>query len=305
MAHTAPAHQHTHHRFGTWSRKAAIIAALTAFSGGALAAPPADWSSVDSTEILLFYPGVSPLEWIMKGTEHGGARALRKGETCLDCHSEEIADIGRKTVTGQLLEPTPIPGKASFIPVTVQAAHDGESLYLRFAWTQPPASGAAPQDDQNPMKITYMLAEEEKIELADQSGCWASCHADSRTMPDGLTDKLKYVKDASLADGIFYDLNQWRSGENKWYDGYVADQRVMEGGTALTDVQGERDADNWSVVFTRKFTGGEGDISLAAGQTYNFGFAIHDDSATGRFHHVSFGYKLGIDAPADIVASTP
>ena len=30
-------------------------------------------------------------------------------------------------------------------------------------------------------------------------------------------------------------------------------------------------------------------------QTYNLGFAIHDDYTSGRFHHVSLGYKLGFD----------
>ncbi len=42
---------------------------------------------------------------------------------------------------------------------------------------------------------------------------------------------------------------------------------------------------------------------LEAGKAYNFGFAIHDDSAPGRFHHVSLGYKLGIDAKADVTAA--
>ena len=40
-----------------------------------MAAAPADWSSVAATDVTLFYPGVSPVEWITKGTEHGGARA--------------------------------------------------------------------------------------------------------------------------------------------------------------------------------------------------------------------------------------
>jgi hypothetical protein len=33
------------------------------------------------------------------------------------------------------------------------------------------------------------------------------------------------------------------------------------------------------------------------------GFAIHNDHAAGRFHLVSFGYSLGIDAKADITAA--
>ena len=36
--------------------------------------------------ITVLYPGASPLEWITKGAEHGGARALKKGETCAGCH---------------------------------------------------------------------------------------------------------------------------------------------------------------------------------------------------------------------------
>jgi hypothetical protein len=283
---------------------ASAVGAVVALSAqSALAAAPADWSSVPATEISLFYPGVSPIEWITKGTEHGGARALKKGEACVDCHSEEIGDMGQKMVSGQKLEPSPIPGKAAFINTQVQAAHDGENLYLRFSWKQPAASGAAPMDDKNPVKIAYMLEAGSKVELAEPGGCWASCHGDARTMPDAADTKTKYVKGGSLADGIYYDLNQWRSGENKAFDGYVADHREMEGGQALVGAEGKLEGDTWSVVFTRKLAGGEGDVKLEPGNAYNFGFAIHDDSANGRYHHVSLGYKLGIDTKADITAA--
>ncbi|MBE0591537.1 MAG: hypothetical protein IH616_03970, partial [Gemmatimonadales bacterium] len=66
---------------------------------------------------------------------------------------------------------------------------------------------------------------------------------------------------------------------------------------------GQKEGDSWTVVFTRKLTGGKGDVALQSGKTYNFGFAIHDDHAIGRFHHVSLGYTLGIDAKADINAA--
>lgn len=171
-------------------------AIFTLTAGSALAAAPADWSKVPATSISLLYPGVSPIEWITKGTEHGGAR----------------------------------------------------------------------------------------------------------TMPGAAETKTKYVKGGSLADGVFYDLNQWRSGENKAYDGYVATERVMEGGQALVSADGKLTDGVWTVEFTRKLRGGEGDVALESGKTYNFGFAIHDDSSIGRFHHVSLGYKLGIDTEADITA---
>ena len=51
-------------------------ALLVLGAGGAGAAAPADWSKVAAKNITLFHPGVSPREWITKGTEHGGARGL-------------------------------------------------------------------------------------------------------------------------------------------------------------------------------------------------------------------------------------
>ncbi len=261
-----------------------------------------DWGKVPGKTITLFYPGVSPLEWVTKGAEHGGARAMRKGESCASCHHDEAADMGKKMATGQKIEPKPIKGKAGSIPVNVQAAHDGANLYLRFSWKQPPG-GADKMDKDNAVKLAFML-EDNKVPGANLSGCWETCHVDARTMPDAKDDKkTKYVKDGNLASGVYYDLVQWTSKGAK-FDGHVADKRVMEGGKALIEAKGEKKGDEWTVTFTRKLAGGgEGDIALASGKTVNFGFAIHDDHTLGRFHHVSLGYTLGIDAKADIAAA--
>lgn len=281
---------------------AAALAAAFAAAGAAQAAAP-DWSKVPAKQITAFYPGASPMEWIMKGTEHGGARALKKGETCASCHNDEAADMGKKMVSGQKLEPAPPKGKAAAIPVSVQAANDGTNLYLRFQWKQPPSAGGAKMDAENQVKLALML-DDHKVEMANLAGCWMACHEDSRTMPGAKDDKkTKYVKDGSLASGKYYDLLQWKS-KGKPADGYVAEARVMEGGSALVSAEGKKDGDTWTVVLTRKLAGGgKGDIALVPGKTYNFGFAIHDDYAAGRFHHVSLGYTLGIDAKADITAA--
>ncbi len=289
-----------HPRSIRWLQPCAAAAALVLLNVPAWAAAP-DWSKVPVKAISAFYPGASPIEWIVKGTEHGGARALKKGETCASCHHEEVADMGKKIVSGQKNEPAPIAGKAAAIPVTVQAAHDGAQLYLRFTWKQPPGGGPK-MDANNAVKLAVML-EDNKVERANLSGCWETCHVDARTMPEGKDDqKTKYVVGGDVASGKFYDLIQWTSKDGK-FDGHVADKRVMTGGTALVDAVGEKKGDQWTVTFTRKFTGGAGDIALAPGKVVNFGFAIHDDHTHGRFHQVSMGYTLGLDAEADVTAA--
>jgi len=251
--------------------KATVLAvSLAAVAGSAIAAAPADWSKVPGRTVTVLYPGVSPIEWINKGTEHSGARGLREGDSCAACHEKELADMGNKMVTGQKLEPHVIKGKAASIPVNVQAVHDGANLYMRFTWKQP-AGGGEKMDADNQVKLAFMLAPDgmtiksgkKDLDIANKGGCWGTCHEDSRTMPDAKET----------------------------------------GGTALIEAKGEKKGDTWTVTFARKFAGGTGDIALAPGKTVNFGMAIHDDHTHGRFHHVSMGYSLGIDAKADITAA--
>jgi hypothetical protein len=276
-------------------------------SGLLLAAPPADWKSVNATEITLFYPGASSMEWIVGDiridrVRHGGGRAFTKsGDTCVGCHADEAKQMGELMASGKKLEPNPVAGRVGSIPIAVQAAHDGESLFMRLSWKQPANAGLAKLDEQNPIKVAFML-DADKVETANQSGCWASCHADSKTMPDGSDSKTKYVKGGSLDAGVYYDLIQWRSGENKAYNGYVADQRVQDASSAIV-ADGKLEGDTWTVVFQRKLAGGKGDVTLVPGKTYNIGFAIHNEHAAGRYHHVSLGYTLGLDTKADILAA--
>lgn len=287
----------------------ALTLVMAVSAGSAMAAAP-DWGKVPATKMYVFYPGVSPVEWIMNGIEHSGAKGLRKGEPCTGCHQEEAEQLvlGQKMTSGEKIEPKPIKGKSPGFPVNVQAANDGTNLYLRFSWKQP-AGGAAKMDADNQVKVAFMLANDgimtkdakgKEVDMSKQGGCWATCHEDSRTMPNAKDDKkTKYVSDA----GKFYDLLQWTSKANKGTDGQVSDKRVMDGGKALVEAKGENKGGDWSVTFTRKLTGGDGDIALASGKTYNFGFAIHDDHTIGRFHHVSLGYTLGIDTKADVSAN--
>jgi hypothetical protein len=286
-----------------------VLGLLLALAHAPAEASEPKWDRLEPTELMLFYPGIAAIEWVLGDIRidrerHQGARVFKMGDRCIECHledPEELVDIGNAIAAGERMEPTPIAGKPGTIPVTVKAAYDDDVLYLKFRWQQPPASGAAPMDPENPMKIGFMLDAGE-VEFADQGGCWASCHADARGMPDADETRTKYVTGGSLADGVFLDLLQWRSGQDEAIDGHVAESRVMEGGKALKGASGQLQDGEWTVVFKRKFAGGEGDVTLEKGGVYTLGVAIHDDHSAGRFHHVTMGYTLGIDTAADIIA---
>jgi len=330
---------------------AAAVPAAEEAPGAATAAVVAagsaiDWGGVPTTEVILFYPGQTSMEWILQGSDHGGARPLKAGDRCFDCHSGEEERIGDLMVSGQKAETSPIPGKRGSITVNIQAAHDSENLYMRFQWPDGehapvPFAEGGKMDPENPVKLAVMLAtDDESVEYADRSGCWQTCHHDARTMPDtpdaatlggsplaerldfsaGVTkylpesrteieirgkegaarggwDKLKDAAEiqAALEAGQFMDLLRYKSGSGISEDGYILAERVMTGGQGVTFSGGLSDG-TWTIEMTRKLTSDQpGDISLAAGETYNIGFAIHDDYSNSRFHHVSLGLKLGFD----------
>lgn len=267
--------------------------------GSSLAIAAPDWSKIPKREIHVFHPGVTPIEWVMKKSDHSGRTGLTKGESCVGCHEEKSGlNFDMKRLVGKDLEPKAGPATVSF-PVAVQAAFDKENLYMRLSFTTP-QGGADHSDKDNDLKTTVMFANDKiTVEASGKSvsgaqvGCWASCHGDARTMPDADDKKTKYVKSGA------YELMQWKSGKGtKVADGLVAEKRSMDGGTAAVKAEGEIKANTVTVTFVRKLNG-----ALASGKAVPVGFAIHADKAAGRFHHVSLGYILGIGADGDIKAT--
>ena len=155
----------------------------------AVAAGGGDWTGVPGRTITLFYPGQTSMEWILKGSDHGGARAVKKiGDRCAECHEGEQADMGQKMVSGEKAEPQVIPGKRGSIALEVKAAYDAENLYLNFTWPDAehnpaPFVEGGKMDPENEIKLAVMMIPEAN-EFAAQVGCWATCHHDSRYMPD-------------------------------------------------------------------------------------------------------------------------
>ncbi len=301
-----------------------------------------DWQSAPTTEITVFHPGQASMEWTLVGRMHGGARAFRFGDTCESCHGRETADMGAKVISGEVAEDTPLPGRRGSFPVTVQTAHDSESIYLRFEWE---ATENVPfefvdggkLDPDHPIKLAVMLSTDIP-EYAAQASCWAACHHDLAGMPAhpddpavsglpldfsrGVTKYLKEsrteveeagrrgatlggwqnlheqeVLDELLATGHFIDLMRIKS-DGTTEHGHVLAERVMSGGAGF-EARVEQSAGYWVVTMRRSLISDRpGDVSLRPGEVYNFSFAIHDDHADRRFHHVSLGYRLALDDSA-------
>ena len=277
-------------------------------SSAAFAAP--DWSTVAKREIQVFHPGVVSHDWVMKKSLHSGRTGLTKGESCVSCHEGKNGlDIDFKKLAGKELEPVGAP-KTMVFPVSVQAVFDDANLYLRLTFKAPTDAAAdAPREDASPkheVKAAIMFGSP-LVEHSAQHGCWLACHDSVRSMPGADPKKKKYVEHGDLAKGVFYDYIQWKSGEAgkgaTQVDGYVATERVNKGGKALVKAEGELKDGVYTVTFTRKLSGGEGDLTLEPGQTVPFGVAIHTDKTVWRFHHVSLGYTLGLRAPGDIKAT--
>ena len=91
------------------------------------------------------------------------------------------------------------------------------------------------------------------------------------------------------------DIVRYKAGEGIVEDGYILAERQMHGGQG-GEVSASLENGTWTVMVKRKLKSDKaGDVSIEAGTVYNFGFAIHDDYTSGRYHHVSFGYKLALD----------
>ncbi len=285
-----------------------LAGSLLSVAAGVQAAAP-DWSKVPKRNIQVFHAGVTPMEWITKRGAHGGGNGLRKGETCAGCHEDAgELNLDFERLAGKDLEPVG-GSKTMMFPVAVQAAYDADHLYMRLTFKAPAdAAAEAPREDKTPkheLKAAVMFVAS-KVPMANQVGCWATCHDDVRSMPGANKDKKKYIAGANLGDETFTDYMQWKSGEAgagaMFLDGHVAEARVNKDGKALVKAEGVTQGGETTVTFTRKLTGEAGDVPMAEGKAIPFGIAIHTDRTVYRFHHVSLGYMLGIGAEGDVKA---
>lgn len=310
------------YRTRTTASLAVIVMALQ-FPGNAGAV---DWGKVSGKDIPVFYPGQSSWEWILTQSDHEGAKDIRKGKRCWDCHEGEEKEIGSKTVSGETLEPKPVPGKRPAFDLNVKASHDGENLYLRLAWSDDGISVEQKEDPDYQAKVTVLIGDKSMVAF-DRGGCWATCHDDLTGMPsEGSGERTKYLADSRtkitrqgggdayksddelaklLAEGTFIEFWQARLKKDAVVpvDGYIL-EKIHKSESPAISVEGGFQDGRWTVVFSRKLkANGNARRQFESGDVIHLGIAIHDDYAKGRRHHVSFKNTLSVGkGDADIVA---
>jgi nitrate/TMAO reductase-like tetraheme cytochrome c subunit len=244
-----------------------------------------NWSGIESAEITLFFPGQASMEWVLKGSDHGGKRAFTKGDRCLECHEDEEVDIGDLIVSGEKVEPTPIPGKRGSILLNIKAAHDADNLYMQFQWENGehhpiPFADGGKMDAENPIKLAIMLAyddeENPKVEYANRAGCWQSCHHDVNYMPDEpdaaeLTSELskhldlsggftKYLKESRTEIEIEGKDGKKRGGWSKLKSDTEI-QTLLDAGSFMDLLRyksGTGESEDGYILEERVMTGGQG-----------------------------------------------
>ena len=270
-----------------------------------------DWSGVEPVEINLFYPGQASMEWILKGSDHSGKRSLTLGDRCFDCHEDEEVDIGDLIMSGEKLEPDPITGKRGSIAVNIQAAHDSDYLYMRFQWPDAehvPVAFAegGKMDPENQVKLALMLAtDDEKVEFADRSGCWQTCHIDANSMPlepdagalggsslDVSNGVTKYLKESRTDIEIEGKDGKTRGGWDKLKEASEI-QAALDNGQFMDLLRyksGTGESEDGYILAERVMKGGQG---------VEFSGSLNDGIWT-----VEMKRKLTSDQPGDISMAT-
>lgn len=288
-----------------------------------------EWSTINDTEIILFYPGQASWEWVLTSEEHSGAKKFKDGKSCTSCHQGEQVDIGNLIVAGKKLEPKPIRDKPGILTLNVKAAYDKDNLYLQLAWAGAATPSGIIMDKDFASKVTVMLDDGHVSDVA-RAGCWSVCHDDAEYMPSAPKDiaiskyliasrtkitrqgggdhvKTQNELDQLLKEGVFLEYLQAKLNPNKpavAADGYILDKR-RENKIPLVKAQAEFKDNKWLVELTRPLTASTPEHkTISPGTLYRVGFAIHDDYAKRRFHHVSFLNLLSLGTgKADIVAT--
>lgn len=302
---------------------AALLGAIFLLSTSAFAI---DWSGVKEKKIQLYYPGQTGMEWMLNKRSHdGAARYDKRGKPCQECHKGEEKKFGPRIASGDYWEASPLPGRRSNVTVGLKVAADAENLYVRMEWKDITTSAGKKLDPDFQSKITLMIGDESSPEYI-QGGCWAVCHQDAKDMPEatgkgvskylsvsrkdivkkiGGGENYKSTADLSalMTEGNF--LEYWQAKLNpgaaaETLSGHILEERSDKEATRVS-TSAALSGGKWVVEFTRALQASSQDEkSILAGKPVTFGIALHDQYTNGRYHLVSFEYKMAFEAGSDI-----
>jgi cytochrome c-type protein NapC len=312
------------------------------------AGPPA-WGNIHSEKIILFYPGLTSWQFL-KSQDHalGGKNMQRAKSPCTKCHVSETGEYdimaddiaaGRFKMkkSQKTFEPDPTAGKKGFLDATLQAAYDGEYLYIRVGWASKGSSwkdaGLAELDLADRVSVQLNKGQD----IFKKYGCFISCHNDLSSMPESPSkeevkkhpyygplkrDSVRLyafytrkdggwadIKDKKELDGLLKNgglVDLWmvafKGKETEAEDGWVFSDRLRD---EKGDVEAEGSWENgrYTVVMKRKLkTGDARDVQLQEGDTVTIDIAVHNDRAGGRKHYVAFPLTIGLGTKGDVRA---
>lgn len=298
--------------------KALRRAALTSLALLPGLAAALDWSQMESRDVTLFQPGQSAWEWLLVPGEHDGGRRMREGKDCLYCHAGEEPAIGNLIASGEMIEPSPMPGMPGAIELAVQAALEGDNLHLRLSWTS--LAGAEPAGDETYQARATVMIADDTLSAARIAGCWAACHGDLPGMPDEMQDAelTKYLPNsrsrmtrtgggadyksdaevaAELERGAFFEYWSVKLDQGtvlKALDGYFLEARREYADSAVS-AEARLEDGRWVVEIARPLSPESGPrLALAPRSEYTVAFAVHDNHTDNRFHYTSFPMGLSL-----------
>ncbi len=292
-----------------------MFACLT--SGSALAV---NWDAIPPKTVTLFYPGQSSWEWLLTADDHSGSKRIRTGKRCIQCHEGEESEIGTKMLAASRAKLAVLNNKPASLDSSIKMSYDAELFYIQISWKDGKTDGSDKIDKDYASRVTVMF-DDGNVTEAGRAGCWGTCHDDAIDMPsaDSDTEITKYLARSRtklsrsgggehfkpteelselIQQGMF--MEYWQARLNpaqspEVIDGYILDKRHRNQDSMVT-ANAQLANGVWTVQLSRKrITGDPRHKDIVPGQTYSFGFAIHDDYANHRHHFVSFRRSVVLD----------
>lgn len=305
-----------------------------------------DWNTITPYKVNLFYPGITTWEFLTS-KEHGSTgrySVLNQKKSCAGCHvskgsvfdlrdQEIVSGSLRMNRSGKAFEPNPIKDKAPSIKAYIQAAYDGQYIYIRAQWDAAGKSWNTP-DPERPDRLTFQI-NSARPEFA-KFGCFINCHNDQNSMPDSPSKekvaKHPYYAKRNRDDVRLYAFYTRNDGWDDMKDDAAIDELLKTGGlidlwvvslngkTVETkdefiladrledrqnDIQasGSWESGKYTVIIKRKLiTMDEQDVQIKDNSAFNMGLAIHDDWAQKRTHYVSFPIDIGVGIEGTVTA---